>query len=57
MIGEKRDRNGGKRAPIGDRVTVLMIDKNIAADMKAVATKEKLAAWTVTEDAARESLK
>jgi hypothetical protein len=30
-----------------------MIDKNMAADMKAVATKEKLAAWTMTEEAAR----
>lgn len=45
------------RTPIGKRVTVLMmIDPQIAADMKAIAIAEKRAAWSVMEDAAREYL-
>ena len=55
MVGKKRTSKRGMRTPIGKRVTVLMmIDPQIAADMKAVAIEEKRAAWSVMEDAARE---
>lgn len=57
MVGKKKASRRGLRTPIGKRVTVLMmIDPQIAADMKAVAIAEKRAAWSVMEDAAREYL-
>lgn len=57
MVGKKKASRRGMRTPIGERVTVLMmIDPQIAADMKAVALEEKRAAWSVMEDAAREYL-
>lgn len=58
MVGKKRALKRGKRTPIGERVSVLMmIDPQIAADIKAVALEEKRAAWSVMEDAARDYLK
>ncbi|WP_152103475.1 hypothetical protein [Bradyrhizobium sp. TM102] len=57
MAGKKRTSRRGLRTPIGKRVTVLMmIDPQVAADIKAVALEEKRAAWSVMEDAAREYL-
>jgi hypothetical protein len=57
MAGKKRAPKRGKRTPIGNRVTVLMmIDPEIAAEIKAVAIEEKRAAWTIMEDAARDWL-
>lgn len=58
MVGKKRTPKRGLRTPIGDRVKVLMmIDPEIAADIKEIAIEEKRAAWSVMEDAAREYLK
>lgn len=58
MVGKKRAPKRGKRTPIGERVTVIMmIDPQIAADIKQVAIEEKRAAWSVMEDAARDYLK
>lgn len=58
MVGKKRTPKRGLRTPIGDRVKVLMmIDPEIAADIKEIAIAEKRAAWSVMEDAAREYLK
>ncbi|OSI24807.1 hypothetical protein [Bradyrhizobium canariense] len=58
MGGKKKTMKRGLRTPIGERVSVLMmIDPQIAADIKAVALEEKRAAWSVMEEAARDYLK
>jgi hypothetical protein len=58
MVGKKKAPKRGMRTPIGKRVTMLMmIDPEIAAEIKAVAIEEQRAAWTIMEDAARDWLK
>jgi predicted transcriptional regulator len=58
MVGKKRVSKRGLRTPIGDRAKVLiMIDKEIAADIKDIAMKENRAVRSVMGDAAREYLK
>lgn len=58
MASRKRTPGRGLRTPIGNRIKVLiMIDPDVAADIKGVAIEENRAAWTVMEDAAREYLR